>query len=104
MTEDTLHVRQPTIEEGRVTRGAAWLDENYPGWVDRIDLGALDMANECWCVVGQANPNGDYYQAMDDQWLDEWHLGFTLLFGDDWGLLTEAWKTEIRRRRQQSNR
>jgi hypothetical protein len=35
----------------RVRNGARWLDENFPGWMDRINLDtlALDDANTCIC-------------------------------------------------------
>lgn len=37
----------------RVARGAAWLDENYPNWVDSIDLAVLDLADCYLCMMGQ---------------------------------------------------
>jgi hypothetical protein len=41
-----------TISE-RVAWGAAWLDDKYPGWVDRIDLAALEMSDCNACILGQ---------------------------------------------------
>lgn len=41
-----------TIAE-RVEAGAAWLDANRPGWVDRINLETLDMASPRRCILGQ---------------------------------------------------
>jgi hypothetical protein len=41
-----------TITE-RVAAGAAWLDANRPGWVERIDLDTLDLGDPCRCVLGQ---------------------------------------------------
>lgn len=41
-----------TIEQ-RVADGAAWLDEKYPQWFDKIDLGILDMGSCTRCVLGQ---------------------------------------------------
>lgn len=38
----------------RVARGAAFMDANYPGWVDKIDLNTLDIHSACDCVLGQA--------------------------------------------------
>lgn len=46
-----------------VQRGTAWLDENYPGWVNNIDLDNLSMENCENCVIGQAV--GNYYQTID---------------------------------------
>lgn len=37
----------------RVARGAAWLDEKYPGWFLKIDLGTLDLSRCTQCVLGQ---------------------------------------------------
>ena len=41
-----------TIEE-RVEAGAAWLEANRPGWVDRINLKTLNLGDPCKCVLGQ---------------------------------------------------
>lgn len=41
------------VLKARVLEGAAWLDETYPGWWKSIDLGLLDMADGCACVLGQ---------------------------------------------------
>lgn len=45
-----------TIEQ-RVAAGAAYLDEHKPGWIDEIELAALDLANTCLCVLGQVYGN-----------------------------------------------
>lgn len=37
----------------RVARGAAWLDEKYPQWFDKIDLSTLDLSRCTECVLGQ---------------------------------------------------
>jgi hypothetical protein len=37
----------------RVARGAAWLDQKYPQWYAKIDLGTLDLGNCTQCVLGQ---------------------------------------------------
>lgn len=39
--------------EVRVARGAAWLDEKYPGWYSKIDLSVLDISDCYQCVLGQ---------------------------------------------------
>lgn len=44
-----------------VKDGAAWLDENHPGWETRLDLSELAMNNCDRCVIGQAV--GDYYDV-----------------------------------------
>ena len=37
-----------------VATGAAWLDENFPGWEREIDLGELDIENCSLCICGQS--------------------------------------------------
>lgn len=37
----------------RVADGAKWLDERHIGWELEVDLGALDLGDECFCVLGQ---------------------------------------------------
>lgn len=37
----------------RVAAGVAWLNENEPLWVNKIDLGYLDMRDSCDCIGGQ---------------------------------------------------
>lgn len=40
----------------RVARGAAWLDERFPGWERKIDLGILDISDAECCVCAQVIP------------------------------------------------
>ena len=97
-----------TITE-RVERGAELLDEKRPGWVDIIDLDALDLADGCACIGGQlcrskTGAGEDYLIFIDEIALDGagefWH-GFDG-DGDDggYGALTAAWRDLITRRRQ----
>lgn len=48
-----------------VKRGIFWLDENHPGWAERIDLDQLEMAECETCVIGQAV--GDYTETIRNQ-------------------------------------
>lgn len=51
----------------RVAAGAAWLDEKYPAWIDRIDVDTLNVASPCKCILGQAF--GDYDTSpYDARW------------------------------------
>lgn len=50
--------------ETAVRNGAAWLDENHPGWETKIDLSELNMVSCSSCVIGQAV--GDYYQTISN--------------------------------------
>jgi hypothetical protein len=52
--------RVSTIEE-RVARGAAWLDEQEPGWARQVDLARLALSSPCRCVLGQLY--GEYMDA-----------------------------------------
>jgi hypothetical protein len=36
-----------------VANGARWLDENFPGWVDRIDIDRLRLIDAHKCICGQ---------------------------------------------------
>lgn len=46
-TIDTTRYRE------RVKAGAAWLDENQPGWRDRVDAVRLSLRSGCDCILGQ---------------------------------------------------
>jgi hypothetical protein len=39
-------------------RGAQLLDQEYPGWADKVNLDVLDMASCHWCVAGQQDEFG----------------------------------------------
>lgn len=106
----------------RAKRGAALLDEEYPGWEAMIDLAALDLNGECQCVLGQIartlfgdgwgvafaemrmmlTGNADHGQQRE--WSDA--HGFTahdplghIGESEQWTLLTEVWREEILARR-----
>lgn len=51
----------PLTAEERVAAGMAWLDEQYPGWVDRADLDRIDVGSDCDCPLGQEL--GDFADA-----------------------------------------
>jgi hypothetical protein len=86
-----------TIEE-RVAAGAAWLDTNHPGWVERIDMRQLDMADACHCVIGQTI--GNYFDTFD--WTMQKaaaELAFTIkLPTDEFADLERAWAALIESR------
>ena len=48
----------------RVAAGARWLDEHRPGWDREIDLGRLDIRDECNCVIGQQL--GDFFNVYEE--------------------------------------
>lgn len=51
-----------TIEE-RVLRGAAWMDEHFPGWAEKVNTETIDQSSSINCVMGQAT--GDVVTAGD---------------------------------------
>lgn len=55
-----------TTIEARVARGAAWLDEKYPGWFNVIDLGTLKLSDCHQCILGQV-----YTQHVPEQEKDQ---------------------------------
>jgi hypothetical protein len=63
MYEDILN---PAVITARVKAGAEWLDEQEPGWAERIDTSQLNMSDPCGCIAGQLA--GDYWRFVR-----EWH-------------------------------
>lgn len=91
-------------------KGAALLDEEAPGWAERIDLPTLDLGS-CWtCVLGQifagpnSHPGGPYFTGLHQLGLDTKEAatehGFAALYLDEDAALGEAWTAEILRRVQ----
>jgi hypothetical protein len=98
-----------TIAE-RVAAGAAWLDAHEPGWVDRIDLGGLDIQSCDRCILGQVY--GHYVDAPDDarrtgDQIVSADRGFCaggeadgfLALAAEWAALAAAWRELILTRR-----
>jgi len=93
----------------RVRAGAAWLDGVDPSWRERIDLGRLQLAECCECILGQLY--GNYAGGLDAlrESLDDWDtegsdLGFDYPVDalDDWNVSRHAsdtldnWALDIR--------
>lgn len=99
----------------RVARGAALLDAKVPGWVDMIDLAALDVGDGFCCPLGQTagadfygNGDGSYYEGKAKLGLDDDDAAAMLgFFADDsswrvegeYGALTAEWRRVIEARR-----
>lgn len=91
--------------EARVARGAAWLDQNEPGWERRVDLAKLELQDSCRCVLGQvfAEQAEQQTPGLDGYWWAEryyWIVserskahGFVrdVEAGEEWSVLDEAW-------------
>jgi hypothetical protein len=41
----------------RVARGAAFMDEFYPGWERKVDVTILDISSPDQCICGQVIPD-----------------------------------------------
>jgi hypothetical protein len=99
----------------RVAGGIRWLDENRPGWLDRINLATLDLEAPCRCILGQEwldeHPETDPILAFEEAFeaWNSWNgdpdwdveLGFELHRpnGEDYAELTNIWRSEILRLR-----
>lgn len=110
----------------RVSNGITWLDENRPGWLERIDLDALDLGSPCRCILGQEwlHENPDWIEKgfeslAFEEAVEEWNswngdpdwdaeMGFELYSrrraDKDYAELTEIWKSEILRLRKERAR
>ena len=96
-----------TIDE-RVAKGAAWLDEEHPGWRENIDPEILDMTSCLSCILGQVYENY-WWSPITKRWTDADDrkaaaMGFNIDFnltGDEveaeFKLLTESWLRELAR-------
>lgn len=47
-----------------VKHGSYWLDENYPGWAQKIDVTNLHMRYCTTCVIGQAVMHKGYTEVV----------------------------------------
>lgn len=50
---ESEYARDARIAYARAQRGARWLDENFPGWTDRINPGTLLLSTGQRCICGQ---------------------------------------------------
>jgi hypothetical protein len=85
----------------RVAAGAAFLDEQWPGWWQRVALDQLDLGSCKRCILGQLS--GDYDDGLTDLGfsdMDAVSFGFNTYIGFD--ALTREWKRVITERRSAS--
>lgn len=98
----------------RVQRGAAWLDEKRPGWLEEISLEQLDVSSISECILGQLGA-GSMRAALgmcelqclcSDCWSEGPMRGFDVIPGQqgtgediEYAQLTEAWKLVVSARR-----
>lgn len=113
---EARRLRQITPEQARrrVARGAAFLDDEHPGWYQRIDPDALELSEGSCCVLGQLH--GDFrlglarasvldLSSAPRANLSPVDLGFLCVQGvaepwqaQDYRNLNQAWQDEVARR------
>lgn len=99
---DAVEITEKVRNEGiaaRVARGAAWLDENMPGWEQKVDLAKLDLYNCLQCILGQVSNVRFGYLRIVLSMGEDWAIlhGFNDHCGN-MSLLNEAWTTLIKER------
>lgn len=81
------------IAEAYVASGAAFLDEKYPAWRQKIDVDTIDISDGDYCILGQLY--GSYSRGMDLLRLSYdgvEDFGFIYSNRASSGALTDAWK------------
>jgi len=89
------------VQDIAAEKGALFLDEVLPGWVDHINVEAVDIKLKSRCILGQLA--GGYYTGLRRLRIkDEYGYGFSLPApppDSTWTRLQEAWISEIEKRR-----
>lgn len=89
----------------RIEAGAKLLDENYPGWANKIDLDLLNLSRCDDCVLGQLHPRAHHpfqrgLKKIGVNYEDAWRCGFdTRTCTECWDRLTDRWRRVIEWRR-----
>lgn len=96
-----------------VARGMTFLDRRYPEWIDRIDLGRLDVGAHLECPLAQSY-QGDFDVLFEQLELSEEqceNLGFMTAHNTpmeeglaEYDRLTAAWGTAILKGRRENAR
>src|SRR5262249_12405469 len=60
-----------------VREAAEWMDEEYPGWEDRVNPGPLDILLPCRCIIGEIGGEGEYSKRYMRGDLDRFTCGNT---------------------------
>ena len=86
----------------RVAAGAAYLDDNEPGWAARIDLNRLNLGSCFGCILGQlygSYSGAPVFDEDDDRIEVAEPLGFDTTGpwrgNPSYEHLNAAWRTEI---------
>jgi hypothetical protein len=88
----------------RVPLGAGWLDANFPGWAQRVQMRRLFAGCCRHCILGQLW--GEYHLALlalgqSDRWAVD--MGFNGPTSET-VLLTYNWRLEVGRRQEGGGR
>lgn len=83
-----------TDDDVRVRAAAAWLDDTFPGWGEKIDLDNFQMEDNDRCIAAYLGLN-DYWRALAVRYQDETHNDCTAVFAS----YTDEWVNEILLRR-----
>ena len=89
--------------ENRIKRGAEYLDKNFPGWFNKVDIDRLNLGNCSDCVIGQLT--GSYYGWSHKFRDNPVSFGFIFAPSDffnnlSYTDLTDAWREYILDRRK----
>lgn len=75
-----------------IRRGCELLDERFPGWVDRVDLGVFRIVDGVNCVLGQV-------------FVEEFVNGLVRLYGDCYaGAIHYLWGSNVLRADREAER
>lgn len=82
----------------RVDKGIEYLNGHNPGWINKINLGSLDLGRNCHCVLGQIY--GHYSNARWAGFGEYEHEGYGMKLWansspENYALLTSIWKEKI---------
>ena len=79
-----------------VAKGATLLDQQVPGWAERIDLPMLDIGSCYHCILGQLYGDGSELDTSGYEVGRDW-FGLTLRDAEEHGFTTAAGLPEFRR-------
>lgn len=83
----------------RASRGAAWLDQEKPGWAKQIQTERLDISEASCCVIGQIFGDfNDWFPTHKHTFVLRHGFDCTHRKGKNFDKLTKAWRAEVDRR------
>lgn len=89
--------------EQNIQKGVEFLDQNYPNWLDKVDVSELDLSDCHQCIMGQLF--GHYIKGKRKYGGEKMKkFGFSveigLLSDKQFEQLTEEWKQAIKHKKQ----